>query len=148
MQQWQRNVQKKRDAHAKLLFCLSKPIAFLPLSLPSPSLLRKLPIGGFVTGLSSTEAPLCCSEAGEKEKESMQGMIKIITFIGIPGGRLSTRRRENWPSNDNITVADIIMSNNCRQTFVISLTLVHQHCLHNRLDCLSCHRYQIQITPF
>ena len=28
---------KKRDARAKLLFGLSKPIAFLPLSLPSPS---------------------------------------------------------------------------------------------------------------
>ena len=79
---------KKRDARAKLLFCLSKPIAFLPFSLPSPSPLCKLPIDGFVTGLYSTEAPLCCSEAGEKEKESMQSMIQIITFIGIPGGRL------------------------------------------------------------
>ena len=81
---------KKRDARAKLLFCLSKLIAFLPFSLPSPSLLSlcKLPIGGFVTGLYSTEAPLCCSEAGEKEKESMQSMIQIITFIGISGGRL------------------------------------------------------------
>ena len=28
---------KKRDARAKLLFYQSKPIAFLPLSLPSPS---------------------------------------------------------------------------------------------------------------
>ena len=34
---------KKRDALAKLLFCLSKPIAFLPFLLPSPSSLRKLP---------------------------------------------------------------------------------------------------------
>ena len=84
---------KKRDAHGKLLFCLSKPIAFLPFSLPSPSSLRKLPIGGFVTGLYSTEAPLCCSEAGEKEKESMQSMIQIITFIGIPGGRLCIGER-------------------------------------------------------
>ena len=31
---------KKRDARAKLLFDLSKPIAFLPLSLTSPSSLR------------------------------------------------------------------------------------------------------------
>ena len=31
---------KTRDARAKLLFCLSKPIAFLPFSLPSPSSLR------------------------------------------------------------------------------------------------------------
>ena len=35
---------KKRDARAKLLFCQSKPKAFLPFSVPSPlSLLLKLP---------------------------------------------------------------------------------------------------------
>ena len=34
----------KHDARAKLLFCQSKPIAFLPLSLTSPSSLLKLPI--------------------------------------------------------------------------------------------------------
>ena len=35
---------KKRDARAKLLFCRqSKPIAFLPFSLPSPSSMFKLP---------------------------------------------------------------------------------------------------------
>ena len=35
------NVQKKRDARAKLLFCQSKTSAYLPFSLPS--LLLKLP---------------------------------------------------------------------------------------------------------
>ena len=35
--------KKGRDARAKLLFCLSKPIALLPFSLPSSSSLRKLP---------------------------------------------------------------------------------------------------------
>ena len=39
-----RNVHKKRDARAKLLFCQSQPIGFLPFSLPSPSSLHKLPI--------------------------------------------------------------------------------------------------------
>ena len=39
-----RNAQKKRDARAKLLFCHSKPIVFLPFSLLSPSSLLKLPI--------------------------------------------------------------------------------------------------------
>ena len=34
---------KKRDARAKLLFCLFNPIAFSPFSLPSPSPLLKLP---------------------------------------------------------------------------------------------------------
>ena len=35
--------KKKHDAHAKLLFCLSKPIAFLPFLLPLLSSLHKLP---------------------------------------------------------------------------------------------------------
>ena len=34
---------KKREAPAKLLFCKSKPTAFLTFSLPSPSSLLKLP---------------------------------------------------------------------------------------------------------
>ena len=42
VQQRQKNVPKKRDARAKL-FCYSKPIAFLPFSVPSPSSLLKLP---------------------------------------------------------------------------------------------------------
>ena len=46
---------KKYDALAELLFCKIKPIVFLPLSLPSPSSLLKLPIfffggGGGVRG--------------------------------------------------------------------------------------------------
>ena len=43
VQQRQRKVQKS-VARAKLLFCHSKPIAFLPFSLPSPSSLLKLSI--------------------------------------------------------------------------------------------------------
>ena len=34
----------KRDARTKMLFCQFKPIAFVPLSFSSPSLLLKLPI--------------------------------------------------------------------------------------------------------
>ena len=41
-QRRQRNVQKKRDARAKLLFCQSKPIALSPFSLMSPLSLLKL----------------------------------------------------------------------------------------------------------
>ena len=40
MQWGQKNVQKKRGARSKLLFWWSYPIAFLPLLLPSSSLLR------------------------------------------------------------------------------------------------------------
>ena len=39
-----RKCTKKRDARAKLLFCQSKPIVFLPFSLTSPSSLLKLPL--------------------------------------------------------------------------------------------------------
>ena len=35
--------ERERDARAKLLFCQSKPISFLPFSLPSPSSFLKLP---------------------------------------------------------------------------------------------------------
>ena len=43
---------KKRDARAKLLFCQSKPIAFLPYFLTSPSSLLKLPGGKINNNLS------------------------------------------------------------------------------------------------
>ena len=36
-----RNVPKRRDTRANLLFCQFRPIGFLPFSLPSPSLLLK-----------------------------------------------------------------------------------------------------------
>ena len=44
VQWWQRNVQKRNDAHVELLFCQSKPIAFLPFLLMLPLSLLKLPI--------------------------------------------------------------------------------------------------------
>ena len=44
VQRRQKNVQKKRDARAKLLFYQSQAVAFLPFSLTSPSSLPKLPI--------------------------------------------------------------------------------------------------------
>ena len=44
MQRRQRNVQKKRDARAELLFAYLNQLLFLPFSLPSSSSLRKLPI--------------------------------------------------------------------------------------------------------
>ena len=43
MQRRQRTVQKMRDAHAKLFFGQSKPIAFLPFLLPLPFSLLKFP---------------------------------------------------------------------------------------------------------
>ena len=85
-----------------LLLYLSKPIAFLAFSLPLPSLLHKLPTVGFVTGLSSTEAPLCFSEAGDKIAEH-----DTDNYFYWDTQWETLRRRENWPSNANITVADI-----------------------------------------
>ena len=40
----------KRDARAKLLYCQSKPIAFLTFSLTSLSSLLKLPIKSYMEG--------------------------------------------------------------------------------------------------
>ena len=48
VQRRQRNVQKKRDAPAKFLFCQSKPIGLLPFSSPSSSL--KIPNERFSDG--------------------------------------------------------------------------------------------------
>ena len=44
MQRWLRNIQKNSDAHAELLLCWYKPIAFFHFSLLSPASLLKLPI--------------------------------------------------------------------------------------------------------
>ena len=50
---------KKHYARAKLLFCLSKPIAFLPFSSPSPSSLLKLTtIGGKVTKMFNASSTI------------------------------------------------------------------------------------------
>ena len=54
-------MSKKRDACAKLLFCKSKPIRFLPFSLPSPSSLLKLPIVFF-------------------EREPTEALVDLITL--------------------------------------------------------------------
>ena len=56
---------KKRDARAKLLFCQSKAIAFLPFSLTSTSSLLKLPDGQFVFPVpSNSPRSLCDSLLG------------------------------------------------------------------------------------
>ena len=40
---WRASFYKKHDARAEMLFCKSKPIAFLPFAFPPPSSLLKLP---------------------------------------------------------------------------------------------------------
>ena len=84
---------KKRDALAKLLFCLSKPIAFLPFSLPSPSLLRKLPIRGVYT----REKPRLTLAAAyiRRERNHLHvyeyGLRKMGTAL-VNGSHLSSRQ--------------------------------------------------------
>jgi len=56
---------KKRDACTKLLFCLSKPIAFLPFSLTLASTLRKVPIIVADCTLSSVSIEPWVSRGGE-----------------------------------------------------------------------------------
>ena len=58
---------KKRDARAELLFCQSKPIAFLPFSLTSPSSLLKLPSG--------------CNRSGSR----LQGCYGYLPAMLMPG---------------------------------------------------------------
>jgi len=64
VQRQERNVQKKRDARAKLLFCQSKPIAFLPFSwtLTTPSSLLELPNSDFLYAYSQANqiGEFCC----------------------------------------------------------------------------------------
>ena len=52
---------KERDARAELLFCQSKPTGFSPFSLPSPSLLLKLPNVNSRLGRQHTRAPLAAA---------------------------------------------------------------------------------------
>ena len=64
-----RKCTKRRDARAKLLFCLSKPIAFLPFSLPlplpSPSTLLKLSVIAADCTLRSDSIEPWVSRGGE-----------------------------------------------------------------------------------
>ena len=63
---------KKRDARAKLLFCQSKPIAFLRFSLPSPSSLLKLP---------------------NDKKVNLKGRtIRKLIRVGVGGGRAKYKK--------------------------------------------------------
>ena len=71
---------KKVWSRAKLLFCLSKPITFLPFSLPSPSSLLKLPI-------------YCCQLTGSEDS---------FLFICLDATRfvlLSVFTRDELPEN-------------------------------------------------
>ena len=73
---------KKRDASAKLLFCLSKPIAFLTISLPSTSSLLKLP-NEHDHGLDTMRKPWF---AHEKQKGLQQNLVMSIqSFSKVPG---------------------------------------------------------------
>ena len=56
---------KKRDACTKLLFCLYKPIAFLPFSLTLASTLLKLPFIAADCTLSSVSIEPWVSRSGE-----------------------------------------------------------------------------------
>ena len=68
--QWgQKNLQKKRGALSKLLFWWVYPIAFLPLSLPSPSSLLKLPC------FSGRELPFLVSRRRVK-----WGFLSVLTL--------------------------------------------------------------------
>ena len=60
--------KKKRDAHAMLLFCQSKPYCFLPFSLTSPLSLLKLP-----NELATSTGPEIAAEIQPMESPSFDG---------------------------------------------------------------------------
>ena len=68
VQRRQRNVQKKRDISAMLLFCQSKPYCFMPFSLMSPSSLLKLP-----NELATSTGPEIAAEIQPMESPSFDG---------------------------------------------------------------------------
>ena len=74
---------KKCDTRAKLLSCKSKRIAFLPFSLPSPSLLFKLPIG-------------CYEDAKETGSKLVSSPVRTDVTLGSLRNRTAGRRgRQN-----------------------------------------------------
>ena len=90
--------------------------------------------------LSSKEASLCCGEAGEKEKESAQGIpvvpdalsiFSIIAiFIGIPCGSLCGRESYQTSTGDeaNCLHNSIVL---WQSAFLVSVFLVVQLLLGN-----------------
>ena len=76
---------KKRDARAKLLFCQSKPFAFLPFSLTSPSSLRKLPNYVIEVIMTITSPPNYWSDYN-LEKKTVE-KIALLTIQTHPPNR-------------------------------------------------------------
>ena len=74
---------KKRDARAKLLFCQSKPIAFLPFLLTSPSSLLKLPSNPNATrdyfGGKSHSHPRLVKQRQLKLNKDEKGKVEIVS---------------------------------------------------------------------
>ena len=70
---------KKRKARANLLFCQSKPISFLPLSMPSLLSLIKLPISGF-TIATAINLPLGRTLIRKKKEETKSALQATVYF--------------------------------------------------------------------
>ena len=70
---------KKRDACTKLLFCLSKPVAFLPFSLTLASTLLKLPIIAADCTLSSVSIEPWVSRGGENRGRIETPTLRVET---------------------------------------------------------------------
>ena len=108
----QRNVQRKRDARAKLLFYLSKLNCFLPFSLNSPASLRKLPMvavrgsryKSFNRSLWIIHAAMGINEIDhicQGGNKSLLHPVDIITSEKCPADELLLKRttKQKVPSN-------------------------------------------------
>ena len=82
---------EKRDARAKLLFCQSKPFAFLPSSLPSPSSLLQLPSNR--TGTSVDDCP-----------HKLKKLTRLMTERQIRYRKLHLVPLRAFPSSNDVPV--------------------------------------------
>ena len=94
---------KKRDVRAKLLFCLSYPITFLPLSLPSPWTLLKL--------------PRCNAKPSNDRKSSNSLKSFFFSFCSVSFvlfGRIYYITPDNKSLSETLLLAALIVTGECR----------------------------------
>ena len=97
----QRNVQKKGDARAKLLFYWSKPTALLPFLLPSPSSFLKLP-----NRPKTTIIP--CKQGAKKVVYDSPELVDFV--LNLPNGQVKFLEEFKLQENCEINSAHQLKS--------------------------------------
>ena len=129
-------VHKKGNARAKLLFCQSKPIAFLPFSLPPPSSLLKLPNvlhpTAFRVGTIIIYPGISYNQALEfsglptlfKRREEISSKL-FNEVVGDPGHTLHKLLPSKNPANyflrrNRNFALPLCKTNRCKKSFIFS----------------------------